>query len=283
MINNNITFVVFTFNEERRIEYVLRCFKDYGKILIVDNYSTDRTVEIAKNYGADVYCRKNTSGFAEEEKEVETILSKVVTNWVYCGCVDELCPKILLDKFVEISKQSKYKIVYAKRKNMHYGLLNLGLEHCCQTRLFKKGSIDFRGNRIHHFGKVVVLPEEILYLPMTDDYSVYHFSTYDIRKFEIAHSKYSDTEAQQNVENETKFSLIKMLLVPIKVFIKYYLVNGGWKSGMYGFVMTMQYCFFRFNVAAKTWEKENNITLETIEQKYDKLKEKLLHSNSKEK
>lgn len=280
MVNSNITFVVFTFNEERRIEYVLRCFKDYGKILTVDNYSTDRTVEIAKNYGAEVYFYKNI-GWVEDEKEVEFVLNKVITDWIYWGSVDELCPKKLLEKFVEVSNQNKYRIVYAKRENMHYGLENLGLEHAYQVRLFMKGSIDFKGNRIHHFGKIVCLPDEILYLPKTDDYSVYHFSTYNVQKIEIACSKYSDIEAQHNLDNGIKFSLIKMSLTPIKMFIKYYIVNGGWKFGLHGLIMTAQYCFFRFNVMAKTWEKENNISLETIEQQYDKLKEEFLKSNGK--
>lgn len=280
MIHSNITFVIFTFNEERRIEYVLRCFKDYGKILVIDNMSTDRTVEIAKRYGAHIFSRKNNLGWTEGEEEVQNVLSKVTTEWIYWGSVDELCPKKLLEKFVEVSKQNRYKIVYARRKNMHYGIKDLGLEHAYQIRLFKKGAIDFKNNRIHYFGKVICSPKEILYLPKTDAYSVHHFSTYNISKFQLNANKYSDAEAQQNFENGDRFPIYRMLLDPIKIFIKWYFINGGWKFRMYGFVMTMQYCFFRFNVFAKLWEKEKGITLETIEQKYDKLKERLLQQNS---
>ena len=36
---NNITFVIFTYNEEKRIERVIKNLKDYGTVLIADNKS----------------------------------------------------------------------------------------------------------------------------------------------------------------------------------------------------------------------------------------------------
>lgn len=282
MVETNITFVIHTFNEERRIKYLLRCFKDYGKILLADDGSTDKTIEIAESYGAEYFIRDKNWEWGEEERAMEYIQNKVDTDWIYLGSVDELCPRKLLEKFVEVAGQNKYKIIYARRINMHYGIENLGLEHTYQIRLFKKSSIDFENNCIHYFGKIVCRPEEILYLPRTDEYSIYHFSTYNLSKFEINTNKYGDIEAQQNVKNGKKFSFIKMLLKPLKIFLKCYLFNGSWKYGMPGFVMTMQFVFFCFNVAAKTWELESNLTLENIEKRYDKLKEKLLADNERE-
>lgn len=42
------------FNEEKILPYFLRHYSQYGKIIIYDNYSTDRSVEIAKEGGAEV-------------------------------------------------------------------------------------------------------------------------------------------------------------------------------------------------------------------------------------
>ena len=42
------------FNEEKILPYFLRHYSQYGKIIIYDNYSTDRSVEIAKAGGAEV-------------------------------------------------------------------------------------------------------------------------------------------------------------------------------------------------------------------------------------
>lgn len=271
-----ITFVIFTFNEERRIEYVLRRFQAYGKILIVDNFSTDKTVEIAKKYQANVFQRKNEMGWGEEEHEVERILSKVDTEWVYWGYADEIAAPGLLEKMVEVSTGSKYKIIKFQRRNVHYGVKDLYLENAIQYRYFKKGSIDFKGNKIHGFGNIVCKNEEILELPLVDDYALFHFSTYNISKYEQNHSVYSDVEAKHNVEKGKKIKVKHLIARPIKMFLKYYIINGGWKAGIPGLIMTMQYCFFTFNTLAKTREIDNNVTLETIEKNYDKLKEDML-------
>lgn len=280
-MEHNITFVLFAYNEERRIQYVLRNLQPYGHILVVDNMSTDRTVEISKSFGADVFSRKNDLGWGESEDEVARVLSKVKTNWVYWGSVDELCPRELLEKFVEVSSEDKYQIVYARRKNINYGIEKMVLDVPFQVRLFRRGSIDFKGNTIHNFGRIVCKPEEILRLPKTDKYSVYHFSTYDLGKFELNHHTYSGIEAKQKIDKGKKFSLMRLIIFPAVVFFKFYILNGVWRFGVAGLIMCMEYLFFRFNVAAKMWEIENGVNLESIEKKYDAMKEKLLSDNEK--
>ncbi|MBI5680704.1 MAG: glycosyltransferase [Methanobacterium sp.] len=276
MKDKNITFVIFAYNEEERIEYVLRCFKDYGKLMIIDNYSTDNTIKIAEKYTDLIYQYKNP-GWVENKEVTDFVFDKVHTDWVYFAFVDELAPKTLLKKLVELSIQDKYKVVYIARRNYHYGLKKLYLENAELPRFFKKGAINFENNKIHGFGEIVVSKDEIFHLPMKNKYSVHHFSTYNISKFEINHNKYSDIEAKDNFENNIKFSPFRLLLIPIATFFRYYFINSGWKSGWAGFIMTLQYCFFLFNTQAKLWELENDINLETIEQKYDKLKEEMLN------
>jgi glycosyltransferase involved in cell wall biosynthesis len=55
----NISVIIPTLNEETCIDEILSSLKpqlDKGdELIIVDSYSTDRTVEIAKSYGAKIY------------------------------------------------------------------------------------------------------------------------------------------------------------------------------------------------------------------------------------
>ena len=52
----DITAIILTKNEEINIEECIKSIQGFAKrIVLVDSGSTDRTVEIAKNYGADVY------------------------------------------------------------------------------------------------------------------------------------------------------------------------------------------------------------------------------------
>lgn len=52
----NLTIIILTKNEEQNLEKCIKSFKGVAqRIVIVDSYSTDRTVELAKSLGAEVY------------------------------------------------------------------------------------------------------------------------------------------------------------------------------------------------------------------------------------
>ena len=67
---NEVTLVIATFNEEESIEFVLNEIKNYDfhEILLIDNNSKDRTVEIAKKYKVKVLYQKN-KGWGSAVKE----------------------------------------------------------------------------------------------------------------------------------------------------------------------------------------------------------------------
>ncbi len=270
-MEHQITFLLFTYNEARRIEYVLRCFQSFGRIVVMDNHSTDETVAIARRYGAEVYDHDHP-GYVEEERVAANALAKVSTDWVYWAYGDEILPKPLLKRLNEIAAEGRYKLVNIPRKNLHYGIETLNFDSGGRNpRFFRKGSMDFACTQIHQFGRFTGGPDEVLNLPVEDRFSIYHCSTYNIRKFEQAHSRYSDIEAGHG-----SFSPRRLFMHPFRKFFYYYFRRGAWKSGWAGFIMVMQYCFFLFNVHAKRWENKYGVTLESIEKNYDRVKERLL-------
>lgn len=271
-MSSQITFLLFTYNEARRIEYALRCFQPFGRTVVMDNHSTDETVAIARRFGAEVYDHDHP-GYVEEESVAANALAKVATDWVYWAYCDEILPKPLLRKLNEIAEEGKYKLVNIPRKNLHYGVETLNFDSGGKNpRFFRKDSIDFTGTRIHQFGQFTGSPDQVLNLPVEDRFSIYHCSTYNIQKFEQVHSRYSEIEAYGG----GSFLPRRLFLVPLRKFFYYYFRRGAWKSGWPGFIMVMQYCFFLFNIQAKRWEREHGITLESIEKNYDKVKERLL-------
>ena len=52
----NLTIIILTKNEDQNIEKCIESFKGVARrIVIVDSYSVDKTVELAKSLGAEVY------------------------------------------------------------------------------------------------------------------------------------------------------------------------------------------------------------------------------------
>ena len=67
----NLSVVIITFNEEANIGRTLASVQPLmadgeGEIIIVDSRSTDRTVEIAKSFGAKVFIEE-WKGFAAQK------------------------------------------------------------------------------------------------------------------------------------------------------------------------------------------------------------------------
>lgn len=269
----DITFVIFTYNEEHRLPYVLRAIHGYGDIMIIDNWSTDRTIEVAKKYTPLVFQRDKVP-FTEDEATVRYVYERAKTNWFYWAYADELLLPPLLERMALLSRQEKYKIAWIWRKNYNYGGVNL--KNGFALRFFRKGAIDFRNNQIGRFGKIVVSSGEILKLPKRDAYAMHHFSTYDIARFEAGHSKYSAEEARANLRLGRHFSGFKLIVKPIYFFLRFMIFGGAWRWGWRGLIITAQYCFYFFNIQAKMWEMENKVTIESIEKTYDDMKEELL-------
>lgn len=55
-----LSAVIITYNEEARLEKCLRSLSFADEIVVLDSFSTDRTLEIARQYTEKVECR----GFA---------------------------------------------------------------------------------------------------------------------------------------------------------------------------------------------------------------------------
>jgi len=272
---SEITFLVFTYNEERRLEYILRCIQNYGNIIIIDNFSKDKTREIASNYTDEIYTFKNP-GYVENEETMSFALNKIKTKWAYLTYVDELLPRQLLEKLVEISKQNNYQIVEIYRKNFMYGqeIYNYGKHH---LRMFIPEYVDFKDNIVHKLGQYLAPQEKIYKIEKKDDTVIWHFSSYNSSKLELAHNRYADLESKQLHEiKHLEFSGLRVLWTLIFYFFGTYFGLGGFRGGWPGLFISIQVAYYKFSIQARLWEYDNNKSLEMIEKEYDRIKEKLL-------
>ncbi|MBI4009519.1 glycosyltransferase [Candidatus Roizmanbacteria bacterium] len=280
---SNITFVIFTYNEEKRIAYPIKCYLPYGDVLISDDSSIDNTVKIAEKLGARVIKRgHHGASFVETKAESDFVLSHVKTDWVFWGFADEMVPKTCLNIYKKIAQENKYKVVVQKRKTLMYDgesefFPAIG---SVEIKFYKKGSMDYSNNTIHQSGRFAhhVRPQEILYLSPLDEYSVYHFSPFTtetqiktISSYYLAHAK----TLANNISN------LKIVFNPLFLFFTVYILQGAWMRGIKGFIVAMQSMFYTYMISTKAWELKNDITWDSMEKKYRIAKEKMLISSPK--
>ncbi|MFH1292391.1 MAG: glycosyltransferase [bacterium] len=272
---SDITFLVFTYNEEKRIEYVVRNFINHGDVLILDDGSTDRTKEIAESYGARVVVRPKTDIYHTENQTMyQFILSQIKTNWIFWGYADNILPKSLLDKMTEITKQDQFKYVNIPTNTYLWGVTDKVIHKGYSPRFFRKDAMDFTDNKLHGMGKFLGKEDEKLKLLQKDEYAMYHFSTYNLQKFISSHLTYAQVEAEQKFQDGKKFSLVRLFAAMVRYFVMF--IRHGFKLGSIGVIVGLMYAFFRVMTYVSLYEKENGITLDIIEDSYAKKKEELL-------
>src|SRR3989344_2400233 len=273
MLSNNITFIVFTYNEEKRIEYIIRNFIKYGEVLLLDDGSTDKTGEIAEKMGAKIILRPKMK-VAEDQGMIDFIKQNIKTDWIFWGQSDSLLPKRLLERMVEISKQDKIKYVQMPIYTYLWGDIKNVMQKGYSPRFFMIDCVDFTGNRVHGMGKFLGTKDEILVLPSKKEYAIHHYSAYDLKKFISSHLTYAETEARERFNDGKKFNFLRMLISMARYFYIY--IKSGFRSGALGFLVAMSYSFFRFMMFFQLYELEHGITIEDVEKNYSKSKEGLL-------
>lgn len=272
MSKHNVTFVVFTYNEESRLERVIKNFKDFGDILIADNKSIDRTQEIARAYGCGILNREKNYTFVENQEMVDLIFNTVKTDWIYWAFADEMLEKKTLIKITDIIAANKYDIINIDRKNYSEGEFCYNVFHTRTNKAFKRGAIDFSDNVIHQMGKPIVSKSRIYF--MDDKDFIHHFTSNTISEYIKIVDRYTEAELSNNEKPQESF--IQLLWQITKRFLKNYFYEKGYKAKYAGLQVVLTFIFYELIKNIKLYEHINGLNRSTIEKKYDKQRDEIL-------
>ena len=96
----DLTIIILTKNEEQNLEKCIASFKGVAqRMVIIDSYSTDKTVELAKSLGAEVYEHQFENHAAQFNWALDNI--DLQTEWVMKVDADEEFTPELADEIDE--------------------------------------------------------------------------------------------------------------------------------------------------------------------------------------
>ena len=124
----DITAIILTYNEEKHIKRCILSIKKFvKKIIIIDSFSTDRTIEIAKKFKVKVYKHK----FINQAKQINWALRKIKfqTSWILRIDADEYFTKELRKEVTTHINTLNFKydgisfnrVIKFLNKEIHYG------------------------------------------------------------------------------------------------------------------------------------------------------------------
>ncbi|MFW0714234.1 glycosyltransferase [Pedobacter sp. N23S346] len=258
--------MIFTYNEEHRIERVIKNYEQYGAVLLADGGSTDKTHEIASNNGCEVFVRPQTDhAFVENEIVMDALFKIVKTDWIFLGYADEHMSKDTLERVSEVVASNKFDAIKIYRKNYFYGDFCNDSFKSANNRFFKKGAYDFKDNFIHGMGKAMISESRIFNLP--HQYFVHHFIDNTLDSHLSKLNKYTDSELDTNGHSQAKTSVFYSIYVILKNLLKNYFYEKGYKTGFAALTLAEMNIFYDLIKNIKIYEAQNHITNETIDKK----------------
>lgn len=241
-----LSVVLAVHNEEANLKSCLESVKELAdEFVVVDGGSQDKTVEIAKKYGAKIIQTDNPPNFHINKNKAIDASSG---DWILQLDADEVVTEELRNEIKQtISKERSYNGYWIKRKNFFLGkFLTKGGQYPDYTlRLYKKGKGRLPAKSVHEqaevSGKVGYLKHPLLHL-RDKNFSIYilRFNRYtDLLAKEMA-----DERVKVNVLSFAKFIFFK----PLVWFLKAYIRHRGYLDGFPGFVFAL-FSSLRFPVA----------------------------------
>lgn len=259
-----ISAVIITKDEEKNIRRTLDSIGWVDEIVIVDQFSRDKTPEICRAGGCRVF-QQEMKGFGAQK---QFGVDQACHDWILSIDADEVVTEELKKSIQSVlSTNPDESGFYIYRRNNYLGKW---IRHCGWyvpiLRLFRKSRGGFDNRRVHESvrvpGKTGVLKGDLLHYTYKDIFN-------QLEKMNL----YSGIDRGEIEKREIRINRINafwyLFLKPIAVFIRKYFLLSGFREGTHGLVLS---CFAAFGVFlnyAKLWELQKEENESGVEGKSD--------------
>jgi len=242
----DITAVVLAKNEEKNLPRCLRNLSWVKEIIVIDDYSSDKTREIAKKFGARVYQKR----LVDFKSQRNWALQKVKTPWVLMIDPDEEVTSEFRQEVEKVIKEDKFDGFKFPRKNIIFDkwIKHTGWHPDWQLHLFKTK----KGRYVGKVHEQVVLDGKIGIL----NASLIHYNYHSISQYLQKLDRYTNLGAEEKVGGGYKFRYQDLIIKPAEEFFRRFFAEEGWKDGVHGLVLSLLQAFSELVVYLKIWEKQ---------------------------
>ncbi len=240
-----LSVTIITLNEEKRIRDALESVKWADEIIVVDSGSTDKTVDICKEYTDKVFFNPWPGHVAQKNVAVD----KASHLWILSIDADErITPKLAgeIQKVLHNPKADAYKMP----RHVYY--LGQWINHSGwypdnKVRLFRKDKARWGGTNPHD---TVVANGNVGYLNGDID----HYSYNNIAHHVNTINHFTTISSGEYLKLGKKAGVWNMISRPFGTFFKKYLLKQGFRDGVPGFIIAISSAYYVFLKYAKLWE-----------------------------
>ena len=227
-----ISALLITFNEEINIQRYLDDASYADEIIIVDSFSTDKTVELAKKNSKVKVFQKEFINFSEQKNFA---ISQASNDWITFFDADEHLSNHLKEEIVQKINDPKaldayyvHRRFYFKDKLLKYS----GMQSDKAIRIFKKSKAKYKPNRLVH--EIIKCDGKIGRLKNSLDH--YSYSSEEDYKSKLL--SYSRLRAQELYIKNLKPNFFHFYLKPAYRFVNHYIIRLGLLDGKEGLIIS---------------------------------------------
>jgi glycosyltransferase involved in cell wall biosynthesis len=280
-----LSIVIITHNEEANLRRTLESVKPIvcdgkGEIIVVDSGSTDRTVEIAKSFGAKVFIEE-WKGFAAQKNSA---IDKATGDWILSLDADEEADPSLITEVSWLlhampdwetngfpvgsdSRSSELRDRGAEygldeddlngflipRRNFFLGrpIRYGGFWPDSKLRLFRSGKGRFQDRVVHEIAQVEGVTGAL------QRGTLIHHSYPTLSDYIEHMNRYSSLGAEMVIaksNGKVRFSVVNIVLRPLMTFIYNYFFRLGFLDGREGLLLHLYHAVYVSWKYAKAWE-----------------------------
>jgi len=251
-----LSVAIITFNEEANIARTLRSIAEIAdEIIIVDSGSIDRTLELAREFGAKVKIySEQWKGFAAQKNSA---IEKCTGDFILSLDADEeVTPELASEILRELNE--KPKVAYwIPRRNLFLGrwIRHGGFYPDAKLRLFRRGTGEFADRPVHedvqlaapHKAETMLRGDIVHHAYPTLANYIEHMNRYSTLGAEVAASK------GRTSQNLFVF-FFNVVVRPRLQFVYNYFFRRGFLDGREGFLLHWYHQTYASWKYAKAWE-----------------------------
>ncbi len=246
-MREKISACVIVYNEERKIRRCLQSLTWCDEIVVLDSYSTDRTLEICRTFTDRIF-QHTWLGYVGQRNKIRSMATH---PWILnIDSDEEVSPALREEILAEFEKGPGEVRGYSFPRQVYY--LGRWIYHGewypdVKLRLFHRDFGRSEGEEPHD--RVVVTgPVKLLKNPL------WHYTYDDLSDHLGTLDRFSTISARQLFVRDPRFRLGSLLLNPPLRFLKGYVLKRGFLDGWHGFIIAIISMFAAFMKYAKVWE-----------------------------
>lgn len=246
-----LTAIIPTGNEEHNIKGVLESLSFADEIMVVDSFSTDKTVEIAKQYTSFILQRKYDTPALQKNWAIP----QANNEWILLLDADERVSQELKDEVIKIINSNPQEVafwIYRSNQFMGKSIKYSGWQGDKVIRLFKKTHCKYNNKLVH---EEIETQGKIGFLKNKLQHNTYLGFDQYISKL----NKYAWWQAKELDKKVKVITPYHLIVKPIFRFFKHYIIGRGFLDGVPGFTIAILEAYAVGSRYVKLWLLRRNL------------------------